>query len=163
MKALFETIRDQLDQVKDLVAAYWDLNQLDQLEEGNGGLYTYPCALIRLSVDEWRDLADNAQQGVVEARISLVGFQIGHQEHDAPAELLELRDAVHDALQGLKMTDTENYQASPLSRISEEPTDEETNLPVWIMTYECELMDLTACPNKQAVTVKQLNIDATIR
>ena len=160
MKPLFETIRDQLVGVEGLEASYWDLNQLDEIENGTGSMYTYPCALIRLSVNEWEDLSDNAQQGVVEARISLVGFEIGHQEHDAPAELLELRDAAHEALQGLKMSDTEHYQASPLVRVSEEPTDETTNLPVWIMTYECELLDLSACPDKKVAMIKQLNIGA---
>lgn len=159
MKPLFENIRDQLTQVSGIADAVWDLGQTDGIASGEITHYAYPCAFIRLSVEDWNDLGDRAQQGTVDIRITLVDFDLDADDDNTPLTMLALRDEVHVALHGLKMEDTERYQASPLSRVSEEPTDEVTNLPTWVMTYECELQDLTACPDRKVAQIRQLEIN----
>ena len=114
----------------------------------------FPAVFIEFLPSTYNTHIDNIQTGEGTIRIHIIEFELNKTDE----QILDLRDTVHIALQGLRPSED---SFSPLVRIGETPDGDFGNVLHWILDYSCIWNDDPQLP-RQSASFASLALSKTV-
>jgi hypothetical protein len=120
----------------------------------------FPCALIDMSVDSWRNLGNSVQDGEVTVNITVAVNRLKPKlptdsAQNIPFEIYGIMDAVFAALHGWAATPS----AGKLTRTETGSVSTRDGVKGCTLSFRVRLLDEGARPHQQSVHVNDLTIN----